>query len=249
MAPSFALLATLLPVAPAWTAQAEVEEIEELVVLGTRRAERSVADSPVPVDVVTGEDFENMGSTDMDDMLRNLLPSYNVQRHAIGDAATITRPATLRGLPPDNTLVLINGKRRHRGAVIAELGGSLAAGSQGPDLSVIPAMAIDQVEVLRDGAAAQYGSDAIAGVINYQLKRNRSGLTLEGKWGETYKGDGDLWVVAGNAGLPLGANGFASVSLEWASTDPTSRSLPRTDAQAVLETGNSAIAQPVQIWG
>ena len=145
--------------------------------------------------------------------------------------------------------MLINGKRRHRGAVIAELGGSLAAGSQGPDLSVIPAVAIDQVEVLRDGAAAQYGSDAIAGVINYQLKRNRSGLALEGKWGETYEGDGDLWVVAGNAGLPLGGSGFASVSLEWASADPTSRSLPRTDAQAVLETGNSAIAQPVQIWG
>ena len=74
-------------------------------------------------------------------------------------------------------------------------------------------------------------------------------MTLEGKWGETYEGDGDLWVVAGNAGLPLGGSGFASVSLEWASADPTSRSLPRTDAQAVLETGNSAIAQPVQIWG
>ena len=248
--PGSALLASaLLPAGLALAAQAEVEEIEELVVLGTRRAERSVADSPVPVDVVTGEDFENMGFTDMDDMLRNLLPSYNVQRHAIGDAATITRPATLRGLPPDNTLVLIDGKRRHRGAVIAELGGSLAAGSQGPDLSVIPAVAIDQVEVLRDGAAAQYGSDAIAGVINYQLKRNRSGLTLEGKWGETYEGDGGLWMVAGNAGLPLGGSGFASVSLEWASADPTSRSLPRTDAQAVLETGNSAIVQPVQIWG
>ena len=248
--PGFALLAAaMLPAGLALAAQAEADEIEELVVLGTRRAERSVADSPVPVDVVTGEDFENMGSTDMDDMLRNLLPSYNVQRHAIGDAATITRPATLRGLPPDNTLVLINGKRRHRGAVIAELGGSLAAGSQGPDLSVIPALAIDQVEILRDGAAAQYGSDAIAGVINYQLKSNRSGFTLEGKWGETYEGDGGLWMVAGNAGLPLGGNGFASVSLEWASADPTSRSLPRTDAQAVLETGNSAIVQPVQIWG
>ena len=108
-----------------------------------------------------------MGTPDIDDMLRNTLPSYNVQRHAIDDAATLVRPATMRGLPPDNNLVLVNGKRRHRSGVIAELGGSLASGSQGPDLSSIPAMSIKQVEVLRDGASAHYGSDAIAGVMNF----------------------------------------------------------------------------------
>jgi iron complex outermembrane receptor protein len=108
-----------------------------------------------------------MGTPDIDDMLRNTLPSYNVQRHAIDDAATLVRPATMRGLPPDNNLVLVNGKRRHRFGVIAELGGSLASGSQGPDLSSIPAMSIKQVEVLRDGASAHYGSDAIAGVMNF----------------------------------------------------------------------------------
>ncbi len=243
------LLSSTLFAVGSHAGQAEVAEIEEVVVLGTRRQERSVTDSPVPVDVVSGEDFENMGTTDMDDMLRNLLPSYNVQRHAIDDAATITRPATLRGLPPDNTLVLVNGKRRHRGAVIAELGGSLAAGSQGVDLSVIPTLAIDAVEVLRDGAAAQYGSDAIAGVINYRLKENRDGITVEGKWGETYEGDGGLWLFGSNVGLPLGDNGFASITAEWATADATSRSLPRTDAQAVLDTGNTAIVQPVQIWG
>ncbi|MEQ8206263.1 MAG: TonB-dependent receptor plug domain-containing protein, partial [Woeseia sp.] len=110
------------------------EPIEEIITTGTRRAERSAADSAVPIDVVSGQEFENMGTSDLDDMLRNTVPSYNVTRQAISDAATIVRPATLRGLPPDNTLVLVNGKRRHRSGVIAELGGSLAAGSQGADI-------------------------------------------------------------------------------------------------------------------
>ncbi len=243
------LLSSVTLMASGAEGEATAVQVEEVVVIGSRRAGRSATDSPVPVDVVSGEDFRNMGSSDMDDMLRNLLPSYNVQRFSTADAAIITRPATLRGLPPDNTLVLVNGKRRHRAAVIAELGGSLAAGSQGPDISVIPAVAIDRVEVLRDGAAAQYGSDAIAGVINYRLKENNQGLTLEGKWGETFEGDGDLWVVAGNVGLPLGDDGFASVSMEWASADPTSRSLPRTDAQALIDTGYMGVRQPAQIYG
>ncbi|MCP4509118.1 MAG: TonB-dependent receptor plug domain-containing protein, partial [Fuerstiella sp.] len=105
----------------------------------------------------------------LDDMLKTAIPSYNVSRHAISDAATLVRPATMRGLPPDNVLILVNGKRRHRSGVIAELGGSLAAGSQGADISAIPALAIKQTEVLRDGASAQYGSDAIAGVMNFVI--------------------------------------------------------------------------------
>ncbi|MEZ5559338.1 MAG: TonB-dependent receptor [Pseudomonadales bacterium] len=236
-------------VAPAALAEEGAKSIEEVVVVGSRRAGRTATDAPVPVDVVNGEDFENMGTSDMDDMLRNLIPSYNVQRFSISDAATITRPATLRGLPPDNTLVLVNGKRMHRSGVIAELGGSLAAGSQGPDVSVIPPVALDRVEVLRDGAAAQYGSDAIAGVINYVLKENREGLTMEAKWGETFEGDGDAWTFAGNAGLPLGDDGFASVSLQYKNADPTDRSLQRTDAQALFDTGNSQIENPAQVWG
>ena len=127
---------------PAALAQEGAGAIEEVVVTGSRRAGRSATQSAVPVDVLTGEDIANQGTSDMDDMLRNLLPSYNVSRQPISDAATLTRPANLRGLPPDNTLILINGKRRHRGAVIAELGGSLAAGSQGPDLAMIPGLAI-----------------------------------------------------------------------------------------------------------
>jgi iron complex outermembrane receptor protein len=203
--------------APAAMAQEGASTIEEVVVVGSRRAGRSATDSPVPVDVVTGDDFQAQGTSDMDDMLRNLLPSYNVQRLPISDAATITRPATMRGLPPDNTLILVNGKRRHRAAVIAEIGGSLAAGSQGPDISVIPTLAIDRVEVLRDGAAAQYGSDAIAGVINFVLKEDREGITLEGKWGEYFEGDGESYTAGINMGLPLGPNGFANATFQMKS--------------------------------
>lgn len=240
----------LAPVAaPAALAAQGASAIEEVVVVGSRRAGRTATDSPVPVDVVHGDDFDAQGTSDMDDLLRNLIPSYNVQRAPISDAATITRPATLRGLPPDDTLVLVNGKRRHRASVIAELGGSLAEGSQGPDVSVIPTLAIERVEVLRDGAAAQYGSDAIAGVINYVLKDDREGLTAEAKWGEFYEGDGELWQGAVNVGVPLGANGFANATLQLKSSDATSRSLPRTDAQALIDTGNTAVVQPAQIWG
>jgi len=233
---------------PAALAQEGAMSIEEVVVVGSRRAGRTATDSPVPVDVVSGDDFSNMGTSDMDDMLRNLLPSYNVQSLPISDAATITRPATLRGLPPDNTLVLVNGKRRHRAAVIAELGGSLAAGSQGPDVSVIPALAIDRVEVLRDGAAAQYGSDAIAGVINFVLKENREGIMAEGKWGEYYEGDGELWQGAVNIGMPLTDNGFANATLQLKSRDATDRSLQRTDAFAI-EQGGIPVEDPAQVWG
>jgi len=137
----FAPLSLLAVLAP-FTAPAALgaEVIEEVVVTGSRVPGRTATDSAVPIDVVGGEEFENMGSSDMGDMLRNLLPSYNVSRYAISDAAN------MRGLPPDNTLVLVNGKRRHRASVIAELGGSLSAGSQGADVSVIPAIAIQQLE-------------------------------------------------------------------------------------------------------
>jgi iron complex outermembrane recepter protein len=245
----FAALAFSPVAVPAALAQEGARVIEEVVVTGSRRPGRSATESTVPVDVFDGDDFQAQGTSDMDDLLRNLVPSYNVQRLPISDAASITRPATLRGLPPDNTLILVNGKRWHRGAVIAELGGSLAAGSQGPDLASIPAIALKQVEVLRDGASAQYGSDAIAGVINFQLKDDREGMTFEAKWGETYEGDGDSIQLATNVGLPLGPNGFANLSLQWKDQDRTSRSVQRNDAAGLIATGNTAVADPAQPWG
>ncbi len=225
------------------------DTIEEVVVTGSRRAPRSVGDSAAPIDVIGGDDFENQGSMDMGDMLRTLVPSYNVNTQPISDAATLVRPANLRGLPPDNTLILVNGKRRHRGAVISFLGGGVSDGAQGPDVSVIPGIALKQVEVLRDGASAQYGSDAIAGVINFVLKDNAEGLAIEGRWGSTYKGDGDSYKIAANLGVPLTDAGFANFSFELSDADPTSRSVQRADAAQLIALGNTAIRDPAQIWG
>ena len=205
--------------------------IEEVVVVGSRRRDRSASDSPVPVDVIGGDDFLAHGNTDMDDLVAALVPSYNVAQEPISDAATFIRPATLRSLPPDATLVLLNGKRRHRAAVIALLGAGISGGSQGPDLSAIPAIALDRLEVLRDGASAQYGSDAIAGIMNFVLREDTEGSTVDVKWGRHFEGDGDALTIAGNIGLPLTVAGFANFSFEWKESDPTSRSAQRGDAQ------------------
>ena len=224
--------------------------IEEVVVTGSRRAARSAADTPAPVDVISGDQFANQGDGDMSNLLRTVVPSYNVNAQPISDAATLVRPANLRGLAPDQTLVLLNGKRRHRAAVIAFLGGGISDGAQGPDISVIPAIALKKVEVLRDGAAAQYGSDAIAGVMNFVLRDDAEGGSVEAKWGQTYEGDGDQLQLSANLGLPLGDNGFVNFSAEWREQDPTSRSVQRDDAQALIDAGNTSVRQPyAQIWG
>lgn len=223
--------------------------IEEVVVVGTRRDARSVTDSPVPIDVIGAEDFARQGNTDMDALLRTLIPSYNVNPQSISDAATLIRPAKLRGLPPDSTLVLVNGKRRHRAAVIAFLGDGTADGAQGPDLSVIPGIAIEQVEVLRDGAAAQYGSDAIAGVMNFVLKDDAQGGTIEARYGEFYDSDGESAQISANIGFPLTDAGFANFSAEFKDVEPTSRSVQRDDAAALVAAGNTAVEDPVQVWG
>jgi len=248
-------ISAVVLVAPGLTSVAQAQQgaeevIEEIITTGTRRAQRSAADSSIPIDVISGEEFENVGTADLDDMLKTVIPSYNVSRFSISDAATLVRPATLRGLPPDNVLIMVNGKRRHRSGVIAELGGSLAEGSQGADLSAIPALAIKQAEILRDGAAAQYGSDAIAGVMNFILKDAAHGMTLEARTGEFMEGDGTLVQLMGNVGLPLGDDGFFNVTGTWSEQDPTSRSTQRTDAITLIAAGNTDIRQPyAQIFG
>ena len=247
----FALPAGAPPVL-AQTAQAGPgAEIEELVVVGSRaRLERSASDMPVPVDVIAGRDFQAHGNTDMDSLIAAMVPSYNVSQEAISDAATFIRPANLRGLPPDATLVLVNGKRRHRAAVIALLGSGVSAGSQGPDLSAIPAIAVGRLEVLRDGASAQYGSDAIAGIMNFVLRQDTDGLEVDLKWGSHYEGDGDALTISSNLGLPLTDAGYANFSFEFKQSDPTNRSVQRGDAAALIAAGNTAVRQPAaQIWG
>ncbi|MEM6912788.1 MAG: TonB-dependent receptor plug domain-containing protein, partial [Pseudomonadota bacterium] len=215
---------------------------DEIVVsIGTRRAERSASDAVAPIDVIPPEDFTNQGTNDIAELLRTAVPSYNINTQPISDAATLIRPANLRGLSPDNTLVLLNGKRRHRGSVISFLGGGIADGAQGPDVSVIPALALKQVEVLRDGASSQYGSDAIAGVINFVLKDSADGGMVEALWGQTYEGDGDQFRIAGNVGLPLGEKGFINLTGEYSEVDGTVRSIVRDDVNALIAAGNTDV--------
>ncbi len=222
--------------------------LEEVVVVGSRHAPRSVKESAAPVDVLNAEELRTQAALDMDDILRTLVPSYNIQRHGIDDEATLVRPATLRGLPPDNLLVLVNGKRRHRSGVIALLGSSLNAGSQGPDLSVIPTIAIEQMEILRGGAAAQYGSDAIAGVLNMRLREASEGVLVEMRGGQYSEGDGRLAQAAANVGLPLTRDGFFNLSLEYRQLDPTIRSGTRANAATLSDRGYP-VEHPAQIWG
>ena len=224
-------------------------ELEELVVVvGSRAQPRSVTESQVPIDAIPFQDVVSQGATTLDYQLRTLIPSFNVATHPISDAATLVRPATLRNLAHDHTLVLVNGKRRHRSSVVAWFAG-VTDGAQGPDISTIPSIALRQVEVLRDGASAQYGSDAIAGVLNFLLKDDRAGGSLEVNSGAYRAGDGDAHNVAGNAGLPLGDTGFANLSFEYGNADPTDRSVQRADAAALIAAGNTAVADPAQIWG
>ncbi len=258
---SIATLA-MVAAAPALAQEREGEIADEstdvVITVGTRRSERSASDSPAPIDVVDGKELLNQGDNDIQNLLRTSVPSYNVNTQPISDAATIVRPANLRGLPPDSTLVLVNGKRRHRAAVISFLGGGLSDGSQGADINVFPAISLKQVEVLRDGASSQYGSDAIAGVINFVLRDDREGASFEAEWGQTYEGDGQQWSVSGNVGLPIGPEGFVNISAEYGETDATDRSVQRGDAAALIAAGNTAVqdisvntvtADHVQIWG
>ncbi|MCP3675581.1 MAG: TonB-dependent receptor plug domain-containing protein, partial [Gammaproteobacteria bacterium] len=239
-----------VPVYAAEDADGADDEAEVIIITGTRRTEKSVGESMVPIDVVTGAELENMGTADLNDMLRTTVPSYNVARTSISDAATIVRPATLRGLPPDNTLIMVNGKRRHRSGVIAESGGSLVEGSQGADISGIPALALERMEVLRDGAASQYGSDAVAGVMNFILKDDPEGMTFEARTGQYSEGDGDLMQVMGNIGLPLGDDGFLNITGTWMQSDPTSRSQKRDDVEVLRAAPWSLdIPEIAQVWG
>ncbi len=225
-----------------------VAELESVVVVGTRAKPRSVLDSAVPIDIVSNEAFEKQGGADLPDLLRTLVPSYNVNTQPISDASTVVRPANLRGLAPDHTLVLVNSKRRHRAAVIHWLGNGLSDGSQGPDLAPIPAIALQQVEVLRDGASAQYGSDAIAGVMNFRLKDNYDGGSIEFKPGIYQFGDGRQFALAGNIGLG-NPNAWTSLSVEYGGADPTIRSVQRNDAIRLINAGNFRVKDPAQIWG
>lgn len=245
----FALLASAAPAMAQDPEQPAASTLDTVSVLGSRTKPRTVSSSAVPIDIISAEEFRNQGSTDALDQLKVLVPSFNVSTIPIDDAASLVRPANLRGLPPDNTLLLVNGKRFHRSAVITFLGHGLSDGAQGPDLSVFPSLALEQVEVLRDGAAAQYGSDAIAGVINFGLKKLREGGSAEVFTGKYYQGDGLTTQYSAQIGLPLTARGFATLTAEWRKADDTSRSVQRDDAAQAIAAGYPGVGTPAQVWG
>src|SRR5450830_672322 len=200
-------------------------ELQSVVVTGTFAKNRRTIDSESPIDILTSRDLQSTGSGELATVLARLLPSLNFARATGADASDAVRPAQLRGLSPDQTLVLVNGKRRYTSAVV-NVNGSLGRGSAPVDLNAIPLAAIDHVEVLRDGAAAQYGSDAIAGVINIILKKGAAGGDVEVGYGETQKHDGKQKSIKGSAGFKLGEDGWLRISAEVAERDPTNRAGP-----------------------
>ena len=164
--------------------------LDQIVVVGSRRPDRTAVEAPVPIDVLSAEDLQNTGLTETSQIIQMLAPSFNFPRPSVNDGTDHVRPATLRGLGPDQVLVLVNGKRRHTSALV-HVNGSIGRGSTGVDLNALPASAIENIEILRDGAAAQYGSDAIAGVINIITKKGRAGGTTYGfqvQGGSVYAG-------------------------------------------------------------
>ncbi|WP_405632243.1 TonB-dependent receptor plug domain-containing protein [Pseudoalteromonas sp. Ld20] len=198
------------------------ENIEKIAIVGSRVAGRSVEDLPVPVDILSAEALENTGQTEVGRMLQSIAPSFNFSSSSISDGTDALRPATLRGLGPDQTLVLINGKRRHQASII-HINTSVGRGTAGTDMNAIPASAIKRIEVLRDGAAAQYGSDAIAGVINIVLKDADDGGKAAINYGQYSEGDGETVNLDFNKGFALGDEGYVNVTLNYRDRAPTNR--------------------------
>src|SRR3954467_7268388 len=241
----------------------------EEVTVGSR-AVGAVAEAAVPVDVITPQQIAASGFAETAQIIQSLIPSFNFPRPTITDGTDTVRPATLRGLGPDQVLVLINGKRRHQSSLI-HLNSSIGRGSTGVDLNAIPVAAIERIEVLRDGAAAQYGSDAIAGVINIVLKGARSRLEIATKAGASvgsFTGnrcnaagascvegdkidfnDGGLFDAGGSWGVALGKGNLA-VSAEYRHHNRTNRaSFDPRDQVVAGDAGNNAVAEPNHRWG
>jgi iron complex outermembrane receptor protein len=239
-------------------ADKSANELDEVVITGTRRTDRSVTDSASPIDVISGDDVSAQPAANLLDAVRNIVPSFFVGQNAISDASTFVRAPSLRGLPSDQVLVMLNGKRFNRSALVQVYNGGdtgLSFGSHGSDISSIPAIAIKKLEVLRDGATAQYGSDAIAGVLNYGLRED-SGFEIVARYGQFQEdGDGESQQIAANVGFRFGDSAFANLSAEYVDEGQTSRGVTRPTA-AIFATENPSLAGelphyplPAQIWG
>lgn len=230
---------------------ASEDAVEEIVITGSRRPGRSATELAAPVDIIDADQLSSQAPNNISEMLRTVIPSFNVSEQPISGTATAVRPANLRGLSPDHVLILVNGKRRHRAGEIPTFGTALLIGSQGPDLASIPSIAVRQVQVLRDGAGAQYGADAIAGVINFILRDDPDVAQVEAKVGQFGEGDGDMYSVAGTFGLPLGSSGFITFSGEYSESDGTNRAREANlgDIQDLVDAGNTAAESQNVTWG
>ncbi len=240
-------------------ASTDQDTTESILVLGTRRTDRTATDTASPVDVISAAELSAQPTSNLLDSVRNIVPSFYVGQNSISDASTFVRSPSLRGLPADNILVMLNGKRYNRSALVQVYSGgdtALGFGSQGADISAIPAIAIGNLQILREGATAQYGSDAIGGVLNYGLREDE-GVELQARYGQFYDngGDGKSKQIAGNVGFKLGDRGFINLSGEYNDDDGTSRGETRPVA-VVFAAANPALASqlpnypgPVQIWG
>lgn len=231
--------------------------IDEIITVGSRSSKpRSSADSPVPVDSLNAETFNSLGgAADITDNLKVLVPSFNALP-ATGDGSAFVRPTSLRGTSPDQTLVLVNGKRRHRSALVQFFAPAAGNGAHGPDVGMIPGIALKQVDVLRDGAAAQYGSDAIAGVINFVTRTAPDGGEVAVQYGQHYEGERN-YKIGANIGVGLGQDGYFNISGEYTDNEALSRGFQRPDAAALIAAGNQGVgadtpfgdAPFAQTWG
>ncbi|MGD8426287.1 MAG: TonB-dependent receptor [Balneolaceae bacterium] len=239
---------------------------EDITVVVGSRAQHTAADElAVPVDIFTPEQITTLGTTETSQILEKVAPSVNFPHQTVADGTDAVRPFTLRGLSPDHTLVLINGKRRHPTALVHRLGSGIQEGSSGVDLNAIPSNAIGSMQVLRDGAAAQYGSDAIAGVVNVVLKSGAIAPRFTGKIGEyapdSYDADGATYDITGEYGLNLNDKGFLNVFGQYRYRNPTNRAGadPRdqvvagdadvVDANGNVTQKNNPVPQPNHHWG
>ena len=239
------------------TAAAEPAKGEDIIVIGTRRTDRSITDSASPIDVIGATELNAQPAGNMLDVIKNLVPSFYVGQNTISDASTFVRSPSLRGLPGDEILVMINGKRFNRSSLVQVYSGgdtALSYGAQAADIGTIPSIAIKSLQILREGATAQYGSDAIGGVINYGI-RDDAGIELQARYGQTYRGDGRNKQIAGNVGFKIGDRGFVNLSAEWFDDGQTSRGATRPIALQ-FAANNPGLANqlpnfpgPVQIWG
>lgn len=242
-----------------FTLRRSAQQIASAVVTGSRAQHTAAEELAVPVDVISAETIQKQGTTELAAILQAVSPSVNFPRQSVTDADDIVRPFTMRGLSPDHTLVLVNGVRRHRTALVHTFAFGMPAGSTGVDLNALPASAIDRIEVLRDGAAAQYGSDAIAGVVNLQLKQGEFAPFVTADFGRyvvgDYPDDGNTYNVNAGWGTALG-RGHLGVFAELRNRQPTNRAWPEAadqivpgdadevDANGRIISKNNAVDQP-----